>query len=372
MKRILFKLFVFFTIVSCIGYIISCLTHYISPVAFWPMAFLALGYPYILSGIILLFITWLFLKRKVAILILVVIFAGSENLFSTFAINPAATAGPIVKDSNTLRIMTWNVRGFDNPSFHSDTPGSVRLKMFDYINEIKPDVICMQEFTEHQGRSLISNTTELLDNGYRYYYRTDEMTYHYNFGPVKNGTVIFSKIPLTGSGKVIYNDPSAPEHLAHVDIIFQQKPIRIFSTHLKSLSLAADLSVIAQRGSYHYDTNFLYTATPFEKIKVFAQEHTIEARIAKKEINNSPYPVVFCGDLNTVPTSYPYSILSAGYQDAFLQKGFGLGTTMANLPKSLRIDYLFIDKRLVIKNYNLHPITLSDHYPQYVDLSWKD
>ena len=62
-------------------------------------------------------------------------------------------------------------------------------------------------------------------------------------------------------------------------------------------------------------------------------------------------PVVFCGDLNTVPASYPYYVISRGLQDAFLQFGCGLGTTMDSLPKPLRIDYFFVDKRISIKNY---------------------
>ena len=109
----------------------------------------------------------------------------------------------------------------------------------------------------------------------------------------------------------------------------------------------------------------------FEKLKVFAQEHVKEAWIAKREMDKSPYPIVFNGDLNTVPASYPYHFLSKGLQDVFLSSGFGLGTTMDSLPKTLRIDYLLIDKKLTIKNYYLQQLHLSDHYPQIVDLAWK-
>jgi endonuclease/exonuclease/phosphatase family metal-dependent hydrolase len=76
--------------------------------------------------------------------------------------------------------------------------------------------------------------------------------------------------------------------------------------------------------------------------------------------------------MNSVPTSYPYFKVSSGLQDAFKVKGCGLGTTMSNLPKTLRIDFIFADKRLEIINYHKDEVDLSDHFPQFIDVKWKE
>jgi endonuclease/exonuclease/phosphatase (EEP) superfamily protein YafD len=76
-------------------------------------------------------------------------------------------------------------------------------------------------------------------------------------------------------------------------------------------------------------------------------------------------------DMNSVPCSYPYHIVSAGLQDAFKLNGWGLGTTMDSLPATLRIDFLFVDNKLEIKRYRKDEVNLSDHFPQFVDVAWK-
>ena len=127
-------------------YLISCFTPYVSPVHFWPMSFLALGFPYLAIVIIILSFIWLFINRKIAFFLFLLFFAGFKNLFATFALNPSPKA-VLDKTQGSLRILTWNVRGFDNPSISLTSPTSVRTQMFNYINKLQPDILLLQEFT---------------------------------------------------------------------------------------------------------------------------------------------------------------------------------------------------------------------------------
>ena len=45
-------------------YLIACLTPYVNPVTFWPLTFLALGFVYLLAGMIVLFLLSLVIFRK--------------------------------------------------------------------------------------------------------------------------------------------------------------------------------------------------------------------------------------------------------------------------------------------------------------------
>jgi endonuclease/exonuclease/phosphatase family metal-dependent hydrolase len=75
--------------------------------------------------------------------------------------------------------------------------------------------------------------------------------------------------------------------------------------------------------------------------------------------------------MNSVPTSYPYHVISKGLQDAFVVKGCGLGGTMDQLPRTLRIDLMLADKRLKIKSFFRDRLSLSDHFPQIMDVEWR-
>src|SRR3954451_3965469 len=72
-------------------WIASCLTPYISPVQFWPMAFLALVFPYLVPVFILLALSWVFISKKMGLLLFLLFFAAFQNLSATFGLNPRAT-----------------------------------------------------------------------------------------------------------------------------------------------------------------------------------------------------------------------------------------------------------------------------------------
>jgi len=370
MRNILWWFFAFITFIPAFTYCVSCFTPYISPVTFPPMAFLALGFPYLACSLIIFIIIWFFIKKKVAVFLLLLFFAGYKNLFATFALDFSAQKDKVAKAPGALRILTWNVRNFDNPSTYADTPKAIRRQMFNYIRDSEADVLCLQEFTEHIANGALSNTTELVDLGYVYYYKTNDITQIFPYGNFISGTAIFSKVPLIDSGKTLLGDSSYPEHVAHVDLMMHDKRIRIFSAHFKSLNLFVDKSYPGTLVPFHNDTNFIRRSGRLEKIKTFDQDHAKEALIAKTELKKSPYAVVFTADMNSVPTSYAFHLMSSGLKDAFVAKGWGLGTTMDNLPNTLRIDLLLVDKKFCIRGYHKEEIHLSDHFPQMVDLQW--
>jgi endonuclease/exonuclease/phosphatase family metal-dependent hydrolase len=80
-------------------------------------------------------------------------------------------------------------------------------------------------------------------------------------------------------------------------------------------------------------------------------------------VANSPYPVILCGDFNSVPNAYTYFMGKGVLQDAFLKKGRGMGCTYPRLSSTLRIDYIFADPVFTIKSFDVKRAVLSDHYP---------
>ena len=367
MKNGLYFFFVGVTCLLCIGYLLACLTPVISPVDAWLMAFLALGFPYLAVCLLLFIIAWFWVNKKATLILLVILACGYTNLRSTFGVSFSPAS--LNKEEKTLRILGWNVRNFDNPANHADSANSVRNRMFRYISQVNPDVLCLQEMVEYVGPSFLSNIEKLRSMGYVYYYKPEEVDTHFYYGTLQSSNAIFSKYPIVDSGVQLLNDTSHPKKIIFADIKFEDKQLRIFSTHYRSFYLGAVPPEPPM--SFHFDTTFIHKASNFEKLKVISQEHVKEAVIVRKFLEASPHPAVLACDMNSVPASFTYHHTRHQLQDAFLAKGTGLGGTVDSLPKTLRIDYLFADKRLEIVKYGQKKLSLSDHYPHFMDVKWR-
>jgi endonuclease/exonuclease/phosphatase family metal-dependent hydrolase len=58
-------------------------------------------------------------------------------------------------------------------------------------------------------------------------------------------------------------------------------------------------------------------------------------------------------------------------QDAFLEKGFGIGRTFSSLSPTLRIDYILTDDQFSIKQFTRVVKYLSDHFMIMADVELK-
>ena len=74
------------------------------------------------------------------------------------------------------------------------------------------------------------------------------------------------------------------------------------------------------------------------------------------------------GDFNDVPNSYAYHTIGKGLNNAFVEKGSGLGRTFSGISPVLRIDNIFVDKKMDVLQFNLVKKKLSDHFPIMADV----
>ena len=59
-------------------------------------------------------------------------------------------------------------------------------------------------------------------------------------------------------------------------------------------------------------------------------------------------------------------------EDAFLEKGFGVGRTYSFLSPTLRIDYILATKNFKVEQFNRFVRDYSDHYMLVADLKLED
>ena len=351
-------------------YFLSCLTPYITSLHFKGFTYLALFFPFLLIGMASTLLLSLFLFRKYSILFLVILLFGYKNIFSTTCFHYPKKFEQ-QKAPNTIRLLSWNVNDFVTSDIKRDTVGAPRRTILAFIKSVNADILCFQDFsTSERDKYVYSNLKYLKDTlKYPYYYvSSDDSTKGTNY---LYGTIILSRYPIADSGRFVYVRKHCPEHLIYATVDINGHLVRFYNTHLQSMFLHRYGRVPYNNEQFILDdTAIIYSGHRYQKLVYFDSIHIAQAKLIKEKLNECKIPYVFCADLNSVPSSYVYQHISAGINDAFLQKGFGWGSTYEGLSPSLRIDVVLMSKSLEVKQYYSTKLqNASDHYPIVTDIS---
>lgn len=353
-------------IITAVLYLLSCLAPYIKPSGSWVIAVLGLAFPFLLVLLIGFIFLWLILKLRRAWYSIIILLFGYKSINVFWAFN-AASGFEYQKKANQIRIASWNVARFLEWKRNNNEKSQVRLKMLDQIQKQSPDILCLEEFFHSPDSVFYNNISEIKAMGYPYYcFSYDPDGTNQYIGPA-----IFSKYPMIDTGLVRYFRPSMPEALVHADIKINDDTIRVFTTHLQSVQFRqVDYEAIDEIKSAE-DSLFDNSRTLIAKLREAMKLRSSQADIARQIMDDSPYPTLFCGDLNDTPNSYTYFTIRGAMQDAFLKKGFGIGRTFSSISPTLRIDYIFADDHFSITQFTRVVKYLSDHFMIMADVELK-
>ncbi len=348
-------------------FLLACLAPYLDPQNWWFIYFLGLGFPFLLLSVIGFLAWWLFVKRKFALISGVALVLGFKSITAFFAFHVTRSfIGE--KDPGTIRIVNWNVARFIEMKRNNNKGSQARLVMLKQLKEQNADILCLQEFFHSYDSAWYHNLDFIKDSlQYPYNYFSHDIDGDKHF----TGSVIFSRFPIIDSGLIRFPRPTLPEALMHADIRVRNRIIRVYTTHLQSVQFGkTDYKKIEQikEGDEGLVSN---SKTIFSKVKKGVINRKIQTDIIRQVLGDSPYPVVFCGDLNDVPNSYTYFKIRGRMQDAFLKKGFGVGRTFSSLSPTLRIDYIFADDHFHIDQFKRIAKKSSDHYMLVADIALK-
>ena len=353
-------------IITAVLYLLSCLAPYIKPGDSWLIAVLGLAFPFLLALLIGFIFLWLILKLRRVWYSIVVLLAGYKSINVFWAFN-APSGFQYQKKPGHIRIASWNVARFLEWKRNNNEKSLTRLKMLEQIQKQNPDILCLEEFFHSPDSVFYNNISEIKAMGYPYYYFSYDPDGDYQY----IGSAIFSKYPMLDTGLVRYFRPSMTEALVHADIKVNEDTIRVFSTHLQSVQFRQkDFEAINEIKSAE-DSLIDNSKTVLAKLRKAIILRSSQADIARQIMDDSPYPSIFCGDLNDTPNSYTYFTIRGDMQDAFLQKGFGIGRTYSSLSPTLRIDYIFTDDQFSIKQFTRVVKYLSDHFMIMADVELK-
>lgn len=343
--------------VAVLALLLAYLSPRVDPSVFWPLALFGIAYPYLLLANLLCIGWWLVFRRRRIWPSLIVILIGWGHLGEYVQFSGASKPAKEVRTPFTL--MSWNVRLFNlyNWTHNQQT----RDEMMELIRVEDPDILCMQEFLNVAPGNPIMVKDSLLSS-YRFTQCADAYTVHAH-GDLDIGIAIFSTWPIVAQGTIHFPDDLNNLSL-WADIAVGRDTIRVYTAHLASLRFGDNdydfIRTIEQGGG----SDSLATAGGriLRRMKNAFLRRSGEVSLILAHMEKSPWPVVYCGDLNDTPMSYSYhQLLRSGLSDAFMVAGKGFGHTYIGDFPSFRIDHILYGSRFRSWNFRTLPDELSDH-----------
>ncbi|NCU04796.1 MAG: endonuclease/exonuclease/phosphatase family protein [Chitinophagaceae bacterium] len=337
----------------------------------WIVNLFALLFPFLLLLQLGFLIFWLFAKRKLALIPLVTFMLCWHLIGSFFGFHPKGNNQP--KNQSGFRVATWNVHLFN--FFEND--GKLDAAMLNEAKGFKADVLAVQELVF----SLDSSSPITLEKvkqklGFKYVAAANDRAFgvHTNIRQKNERyhpfcVAIFSNYPILHWEKV----QSIKEYnhtFLWADLLVNDDTIRFFNIHLQSMHFARQDYAFIENIDQQ-DMGDVQTAGKniLRKMKMANLLRSSQARDIRTAIDASPHPVVVCGDMNDVPNSNAYQIISNDLYDAFTEKGWGIGRTFQFLSPTLRIDYVLHSKALAINKVEVRQTVRSDHSPVLADFN---
>lgn len=350
-----------FLIVISLLLIAVALLPWLPPGKFWYISLLGMGYPFLVLAAIIL-ITVMAIRRSKAVFIpLVALLLNWQQLPVMmgwhFGGDEEKPAG-----AQTISVLSWNVSRWTEGrhSIKEKQGNSFRTHMFDVVQLQNADILCFQEFFEcFDPKYYPSNIAPLKKMGYPYVYFSPSSKLWKDL--FQSGLAIFSKYPITDTGFLKQFDGGHSEGFSWADIKIDDKTIRVFNTHLESPGLRNPKP--GKAGGI---------SGKMQMIKKGYHLRGLQADLLRDRMDESPNPVIFCGDVADVPNSYAYFKVRGNMQDAFLKKGGGFGKTYRSALPNVRIDYIMAGKEFSVLDFQNLPYRYSDHYPMLTVLELKN
>jgi endonuclease/exonuclease/phosphatase family metal-dependent hydrolase len=340
---------VFFTLLSYAA-------PFISPAKVSLFLFFGLAFPWLLLANMVFILIWSVSRMRFWWFSTVTLLVGWTHLTAVFGVNFWKNTEGGAKTENTLRVLTYNTLDFNTP-YHKDKLAA-RNGLNEFFKKQNADIICLQEggFFGESSNVHIATFFPFLSS------------YPYQSRQFGNQIAIYSRFPISNEGKL--DSEKTGNGCNFADVQLGSKKIRVYSLHLTSNSVSDMAEDLAKRGEVTDDDSWLEIGRMLKRVRRTGIKRTREAEYIASAIQQSPYPVLVCGDFNEIPVSYAYKTISNGLFDAFQQSAFGFSSTYNGKIPALKIDNILMSETMEAHNCKIHHVKFSDHYPMTADLAF--
>ncbi len=368
-RRVTKKFFIIANIILAVVFLLGCYGGFFNPQYWWPLGFLTLAAFYLLVFLLLFILFWGFVKPKWSLISAIAILLAYKPISNIipFKFSSSFTKQ---KQTNALRIISWNVEHFD--ILEHKTHPEKKQQMLDLIKEYQPDIACFEEMVGSDSvRKAINYIPDIMQQeqftGYNYSFNSKlDFDGNHHFG-----IITFSKYPIINKQTISFYPYDYNSIFQYTDIVKEADTIRVFNIHLESLKFSTTNLEYIDKPTIAGQEDLKKSKNIFRKLKKGFLKRKIQSERIKEEIEKSPYPVIVCGDFNDVPNSYAYTTIGKGMKNAFAEKGSGIGRTFSGISPTLRIDNIFVSNKFDVLQFLRIPKKLSDHFPIFADVEFK-
>ncbi len=321
--------------------LLAYILPFLAPKFFPFLSVLTLGMPVFLILNVLFFVIWILQLKKKVLLSAFVLLVGisiTGNFYKFSETN-------LPKSAEEFSLMSFNVRLFNLYDWLpiKDVPKQIS----DVIQTFNPDILCLQEYSPND---------EVRVRNYPHNY------INIHGGKNKYGQAIFSKFEIINQGEIDF--PNSTNNVIYADIVKKKDTIRVYSMHLQSIKISTDIHETLDENKGKFI---------FKRISEAFKEQQMQSELIKKDYDACKYAKIVCGDMNNSAFSYVYRNIKGNMKDSFDEAGSGLGSSYNYKYYPARIDYIFVEKNIQVKEFKtLDSIKLSDHYPLFTRLEIKE
>ncbi len=328
--KFLFFLNALFAVILLFSYLLP----YIPPNYFAPLSVFSLAVPFLIVANLIFFIFWLIRLRRQMLLSLVVLLIGFNHVTSVYEIS---STDEKIGNEEELKVLSYNVRQFNEYGWAEDL--DIPEKISDFVKEVDPDVISMQEY--YTGELKVAQSFP------HKYIKLKTKSAEF-------GLAIFSKYPILKTGSLDFLTSSNNNGI-YADIKKGNDTIRFINIHLQSFGVKPNLNKLKKR-----ETKRVFLGMG----QTFVQQQQ-QMEVVLDLIKQTPYEkIVVLGDFNNTAYSYIYrEVKSQGFYDAFKETGNGFGKTFNLRSFPLRIDFILPSESMKILTFENYYVPYSDHYP---------
>lgn len=337
----------FMTALQCVALLtlgLCAASVYVSPEKFPWLSVFALGFPFLLVGVVIVGVVALIFTPRRSWISLLTLILCSGSIRNYVPLNFAEE-----RPLDSWHVMSWNL-GL------ASMEDSARTALMEYLQHSELDIFCTQETA---GPAYLTESLK-----YRMPYSSLTLP-----EGTKNGALCLSRWPIVRCENLLSGDYC--HATAYSLLLAPQDTLLVINCHLESMRLSGD-----QRRSYHAivrreqtsrDTVEATSKTLFQHIRESGRVRALQAdTIADFIASHADSKMLVMGDFNDTPISYTRQCLFRDdiLKDAFRESGNGIGRTFNRDAIYVRIDHILYSGRY-FRAYQakVEPTQLSDHNP---------
>ncbi len=350
LKRFLFFLNILLALYTLLVYQLS----YSVSVKHWLAGFLMMTMPFILVANGLFVVIWAVrLSRRIvlSIIILAICIPFILRTISWHNIDSRDTRKGIT-------VLSYNVMWCDAFTYVHGKDTTNAINLVKKMADIDADIKCLQELYNWDDFPQFRTLKKL--RGTHKYYTYVHSTPGNDKGQGEIGLAIYSKYPIIRKQEKHWSVNH--NGLLSADIVVKKDTIRVINVQLRSMGVRVQKVIEAKADNEKAKKE---AKTIYHQLRNGFEDRTIQVKELEKWIQESPHPVMVCGDFNELPYGFAYGKVRKYLKNGFEEAGRGFGFTYHRKPGFIRIDNQFFDdKAFEIKRFKTFSETpYSDHFP---------